>query len=81
MMSGQQIFIVILRDRHSDLGISVHLTRAGADAAVEQFKTIYDDIKPADWKEEAWGQPRWCRYVHAHDEGPRAYIEIGEVRQ
>jgi hypothetical protein len=77
--TGQQIFILVLRDRHSDLGLSVHLTREGADAALERFKAIYDDIDPGTWKEETWGQPRWCRYVHAHDEGPRAYIEIGEV--
>lgn len=79
-MTGQPIFIVVMRDRHTDLGLSVHRTREGADATIEEFKAIYDDLKPSDWKEETWGQPRWCRYVRAHDEGPSAYIELGEVR-
>lgn len=79
-MTGQQIYILVLRDRHSDVGVSVHATRQGADAALEQFKAIYDNIGAGDWKEEAWGQPRWCRYVHAHDDGPKAYIEVGQVQ-
>jgi hypothetical protein len=77
----RSIFVLVCRDRHADFGISVHATREGADAALEEFKTIYDDIGPGDWKEELWGQPKWCRYVHAHDEGPSAYIEIGELRR
>lgn len=78
--TGKQIFILVTRDKHSDLGLSVHATREGADAALERFKTIYDDLAPGDWKEEPWGRPRWCRYVRAHDEGPTAYIEVGEVQ-
>lgn len=79
-MIDQQIYILVCRDRHSDIGLSVHVTREGADAALEAFKAIYDNFKPGDWKEEPWGQPRWCRYVRVHDEGPNAYIEISKVR-
>ena len=78
-MTGRKVFILVCRDRHSSPGLSVHLTREGADAALEHFKTGYDDIDPCDWKEETWGAPRWCRYMRAHDDGPSAYIEITEV--
>jgi hypothetical protein len=77
----QQIYILVCRDRHSDLGLSVHATREGADAALEEFKAIFDNIDASSWKEETWGQPRWCRYVRVHDEGPSAYIEISKVRR
>lgn len=76
-MTGQQIFILVCRDRRSDTGISVHATREGADAALEEFKAIFDDL---EWRERTYGQPRWCRYVDAHDDGPSAYIEISELR-
>lgn len=80
-MTERPIFILICRDRRTDLGVSVHTTREGANAALEAFKAIYDNLDPSDWKEESWGQPKWCRYVHAHDDGPSAYIEISEMRQ
>lgn len=73
------VFILVCRDRHTDLGLSVHLTREGADTALEEFKAIYSNIDPGDWKEEPWGQPKWCRYVHAYDDGPSAYIEISKA--
>lgn len=78
--SPKQIYILVCRDRHSDIGLSVHATREGADAVLEEFKAIYDNIKADDWKEATYGQPRWCRYVHTYDDGPRAYIEIGELK-
>lgn len=80
MPKQQKIYVLVCRDRHTDLGISVHATRQGADVALEEFKAIYDNIKPDQWKEETYGQPRWCRYVRAYDEGPSAYIEVGEVQ-
>ena len=79
-MIGRQIFILVCHDRRVDLGLSVHLTREGADSALERFKGYYDDIDPSAWREENWGAPRWCRYVHAHAEGPTAYIVVNEMR-
>ena len=79
-MSKQQIYILVCRDRHSDIGLTVHATREGANVALEEFKSIYANIRPDEWKEETYGRPRWCRYVHAYDEGPSAYIEISEIK-
>lgn len=33
-----KIFIVICHDRHTDLMISAHRTRDGADSRIEEFK-------------------------------------------
>jgi hypothetical protein len=76
----QSLFIVVMRDRHSGVSLSVHRTREGADLAIEEFKSIYDNLNASDWKERSYGQPVWCRYVDSHDDGPSAYIEIARVK-
>lgn len=78
-MIGQQVFLVVLYDRHSDTGISVHLTREGADDAIAEFQALYAD-RNYTWHERNYGAPQWVRYVDAGDDGPRAYIELSEVR-
>ena len=78
---GQQMFIVVCRDRHVDLGLSIHLTRAGADAAVAEFQSSYDDDHV--WTEKTLGEPKWVRYVSSAfgGDGPSAYIEVTEVEE
>lgn len=78
--AGDEIFLVICKDRHMDVRVSVHTTRQSADAAIEAFKTSYDDYKidpPYQWTEREYGRAQgWLRYVKTDsDEGPCAYIE------
>lgn len=77
---GRQAFLVICKDRHVDLGLSIHLTRAGADAAVAAFQAHYGDDHA--WVEESWGAPKWVRYVRsAEGDGPSAYVEISQIAE
>lgn len=73
------MFIVVCHDRRTDLAISVHRTRAGADARIEEFKADYDD--DYTWTEEDYGRDRgWLRFVATDsDEGPNARIEYGKL--
>jgi hypothetical protein len=83
---SERIFIVIMRDRHSDIGIAVRRTRAGADAEIERFKAEYaSDRDPYKWTEQTYGRKpgdpvgSWVRFVEAGDDRPSAYIQIGEL--
>lgn len=74
-----EVFIVICEDRHFDAGISVHQTRAGADAKVEEFKEVYAN-RNYQWVERTYGRESgWLRYVDTIDDGPKARIEIGRL--
>lgn len=78
---GQPLFIVVCQDRHMDLGLSIHLTRAGADATIAKFQSSYEG-DGYTWAEENWGAPKWVRYVSSGGgDGPRAYIEVVEVME
>ena len=77
---GGEIFLVICKDRHGDLMVSVHATRQSADDAITALMASYADYKidpPYQWTERAYGRARgWLRYVDTNRaDGPRAYIE------
>lgn len=75
-----KIFVVICHDRHTDDGITVHTTREGADAKIEEFKASYPDTH-YQWAERDYGRPAgWVRYVDSHDDGPKARIQEMELQ-
>lgn len=75
--TGQQVFLVVCKNQYVDLGILIHLTRAGADAAIARFQSCYGD---RTWIEDTCMAPKWARYVRsAEDDGLFAYIKIIEV--
>lgn len=86
---ADRIYIVVVRDRHSDASVTVHRTRAGADAKIAETKAEYDRHylhEPLKWKEQSYGNRgdvtgSWVRYVDCHDDGPKMYIEIGELHE
>lgn len=77
-----EVFVVTLEDRHADPDVSVHLTRAGADARFEEHKAAYGD-KLWEWTAdgaslvlEGAGNDGWVRYERAtHDDGPSVRVE------
>lgn len=75
---GDRVFIVICHDRHCDDGITVHVSRDGADREIEKFKASYDRY---GWTERDYGRSQgWVRYVDSHDDGPRARIQEVEIK-
>jgi hypothetical protein len=81
---GGEIFLVICKDRHVDVMVSVHATRQSADGAIEAFMASYGERidPPYQWAERGYGRAQgWLRYVGAdNDEGPCAYIERGTLQ-
>jgi hypothetical protein len=76
-----KLYIVYLYDRHSDPQISVHATRDGADAAIEEFKNSYTEAG-LEWVEQNYGRTAgWVRYVDCGDDGPNARIQEAELKQ
>jgi len=74
---GGELYLVVMKDRRIDDQFSLHLTRADADAAIEDFKELYGSEENDAWTERAYGRPRWVRYVNRRsEEGPNARIEI-----
>ena len=75
--TGQQVFLVVCKNQYVDLGILIHLTRAGADATIARFQSCYGD---RTWIEDTCMAPKWARYVRsAEDDGLFAYIKVIEV--
>lgn len=76
-----ECFIVVCRDRHSDLGLTVHHTVEGANRKVEELKAMFGKYarEPIIWREQTYGRPRWVRYVDCYDDGPKIYIERREI--
>lgn len=76
---GDEIFLVICKDRHVDLMVTAHTTRESADAAIETFKANYGaDYR---WAERDYGRASgWLRYVDGGGDGPCAYIERSTLR-
>ena len=76
------MFVVILHDRHTDDGISLHKTREGADARLEEFKASY--VGRYDW-EYVWKNEvtsaDWVAFWTTDDDGPDARIEEHEVER
>ena len=73
-MNAQALFVVVREDRHLDPEISVHSTRALADAAVDEFITRYATDR-YEWEETPIDG--WERYVETDiDDGPSARIEV-----
>lgn len=77
-MAGSAVFIVVCEDRHTDAAITVHATREGADAAVEEFKNRYPD--DYEWSEQTYGAPEWVRCIDCHEDGPKAYIAKATIK-
>lgn len=76
----KELFVVICMDRHTDDVITVHATRASADAEIDRFKAEYER-DGVTWHEQDYGRDQgWVRYVDSHDEGPKARIELTEIR-
>lgn len=71
-----EIFIFVLRDRHADIRLSVHRSRAGADAEVDKVKAMYAEHRSTKWVKADVGAPDWVHYERdEHDDGPSMYIE------
>ncbi len=71
------VFVVVLEDRHVDDEITVHRTRAAANARVAAIKKSYNRYA---WTDRPYGQPDWIYYSEAHpDDGPTVRIEITEL--
>jgi len=78
---GDEIFLVICKDRHVDLVVTAHTTRESADAEIAAFMRAYPSIQPCEWFERDYGRSQgWLRYVDAGDNAPRAYIERSTLR-
>jgi hypothetical protein len=76
---GDEIFLVICKDRHVDLMVSAHTTLESANAAIETFKADYS--KDYEWTERDYGRSAgWLRYVDGGEDGPKAYIERSKLR-
>jgi hypothetical protein len=71
-MSNPVLFVVVREDRHCDDEITIHSTRALADAAVDAFIARYAD-DDYTWREVPVSG--WERNVECHDDGPKARIE------
>ena len=79
-MANETVFLVICVDRHTDDVITVHRTREGADAEIEEFKASYD-VSPDEWTERVPSRRgSRIRYVSAGDDGPSATIRTCEVK-
>lgn len=76
------MFVVVLEDRHVDPVLSLHLTRAGADARIEEHKASYEERRYT-WTVEDFGPDadpeRWPLYLSTGDDGPTLRIERHEV--
>ncbi len=72
------LFVVVLEDRHIDTTITVHGTRAGADAKVAEYKAGYGD--QYSWYPERVTAPNWlgCERTDC-DDGPSVRIERAEL--
>lgn len=86
-MAGVTVYVVFRHDRHCDPDITVHTTRDGADAALEEFKTQYELDAGERWIEQDYGEGAgWLRYIEIADDldnpiddGPSARIEEKEL--
>jgi len=76
-----KVFVAICHDRHVDDGITVHTTRAGADAKVEEFRSRYDAVD-YQWTERNYGRDiGWIRYLESNGgDGPSARIQEMELQ-
>lgn len=67
------VFVVVLDDRQGDPMISVHLTREGADARVEEHKASHVG---KDWHAETVDDVDWVRYERVDsDDGPSVRVQ------
>ncbi len=69
----KDVFVVVLEDPRTDPMISVHLTREGADARVEEHKASYIGD---DWHAETVDDVDWVRYERVDSEdGPCVRVQ------
>lgn len=78
---GSFVYVVTLIDRHADDTISLHATRAGADAEIDRFIALYskrfaDPRAAYVWTEVPRHPGLWERYVDAGDDAPKAMIML-----
>lgn len=82
-IAGGEVFIVVLEDHHADPIISVHQTRAGADARFDEHKARYHDQHEWCVEEETTLEDtdaeHWVRYERTDDDGPSVRIERGKL--
>lgn len=73
---GGELYLVVTHDRRSDDQYDLHLTLADANAAVEEFKALYDG-EEMRWLERTYGRPKWVRYVDSlGGDGPTVLIQV-----
>lgn len=81
---SERIFIVVCENHHTDLKITVHRTRAGADAHVDQFVAEYDEGVPEGYATYHWTEKQVdglerCVVTDSDGYGPSARIVAGEI--
>jgi hypothetical protein len=75
---ADNVFIVVLEDRHTDPVISVHRTKAGAENRVKEHKKAYR--RRYKWGEEAIDDASWIHYERTDvDDGPTVRIQTGVI--
>jgi hypothetical protein len=65
-----EVFIVVLTDRHTDDDISVHRTKESAEAQVTKHRKLYKDVEWEDDPVEGWEL-----HLVTYDDGPTIRIE------
>lgn len=81
----KHVFLVILKDRHTDDEITAHESRAGADAVFDAHKQVYDEEekrrgRPARvWIESDKPDGHTVRSARCDGEGPEILVEHIEV--
>lgn len=75
-----KIYITVCHDRHVDDDIKAHRTLKKANAYLNKWMKMYDNLLYG-WEEEDEIEG-WERYVHSKnfDDGPSAHIEASELK-
>ena len=81
MSEKQIVYIVVVRDRHTDDDITVHATRDAADKRVDEVKACYGEgrrgIPLSEWNERT---SPGVRMLDTGDDGPTIDVERKTVR-